>query len=257
LKSHLTRLIYLNKKPVSRKRGSRVGDKKRNMATSKKRGGKTSKKTKAKAKVSKKAKPKAPQKNKTKAIKNVKKAPSKAKAKVKATVIKKAKPKSTVKNKIKTPEKIKEAIVIIPEKKIAKEAAKTARISRGGPTVSETTLDKLYIVNDSNNIITLEVNAGDKGQTSDMTITLDDKIIANEMAGDFNETALGTNKELNGKKLSIVATIADTSRETNQTSLTIHVKGGFRPETFPLSKEVSQEGDSVDYLCLIEFFRPE
>lgn len=254
------------------------------MATSKKGGKKTSGKTKAK--VSKKSRPKAPQKNKTKVAKKAKKTPVKTKVKTKVVkkakpkvaqknkikaakkakkapvkskvkVVKKVKPKAPPKNKIEAPESVKESVVTAPERKIIKEATKPARVSRGDVTVSDTTLDKLYIVNDSNNIVTLEVNAGDKGQTSDMTIKLDDKIIANELAGDFNETALGTNKELNGKKLSIVATIADTSRDTNLTSLTIHVRGGFSSETFPLSKEVEQEGESVDYLCLIEFLRPE
>ena len=220
------------------------GSKKSKPKASQKKVAKKAKKApvKTKVKVVKKAKPKVAQKNKTKAAKKVKKAPVKSKVKV----VKKAKPKASPKNKIEA-----------PERKIIKEATKPARVSRGDVIVSDTTLDKLYIVNDSNNIVTLEVNAGDKGQTSDMTIKLDDKIIANELAGDFNETALGTNKELNGKKLSIVATIADTSRETNLTSLTIHVRGGFSSETFPLSKEVEQEGESVDYLCLIEFFRPE
>jgi len=119
-----------------------------------------------------------------------------------------------------------------------------------------TTLDTLYVVNDSTGNITLEVNAGAEGQTSDMTIKLDDKIIAQNLAGDFPETVIGTNKKLNGQKLTIVATIADTSQETNLTSLTIHLKGGVGHADFPLSKTVDDEGASVDYLCLIEFFDP-
>jgi hypothetical protein len=208
-------------------------------------------KVKPKAKVSKKAKAKVASKNKTKAVKRVKKAPVKAKSKV----VKKAKPKALPKTKIEAPEKIKESVETVPQRKITKEAVKPARISRGGSDFT-VALDRMYIVGAADNIVTLEVNAGDRGQTSDMTIKLDDKVVANEIAGDFNETTLGTNKELTGKKLSIVATIADTSRETNLTSLTIHLKGGFIPETFPLSKEVDQEGQSVDYLCLIEFLRP-
>ena len=213
---------------------------------------KTLTKTKVRAKVVKKAKPKVAQKNKTKAAKKTKKAPVKSKVKV----VKKAKPKAPPKNKIEAPENVKESAVKPPERKIIKEATKPARTSRGKSDFT-VALDRLYIAGDADNIVTLEVNAGDKGQTSDMTIKLDDKVIANEIAGDFNETPLGTNNELIGKKLSIVATIADTSRDTNLTSLTIHLKGGFTPETFPLSKEVDREGQSVDYLCLIEFFEPE
>ena len=119
-----------------------------------------------------------------------------------------------------------------------------------------TTLDTLYIIDSSDNEVTLEVETGGEGQTSDMTIKLNDDIIAENLAGNFGEASLGTNKKLNGKKLSIVATIADTSRVTNFTSLTIHLKGGMIPNEFPLSKTVDTEGASADYLCLIEFFKP-
>jgi hypothetical protein len=121
---------------------------------------------------------------------------------------------------------------------------------------NNTTADRVYIVNDSESDVTLEVKVGDKGQTSDMTIKLDDKVIAEKIAGDFPERSLGTNKELNGKKLSIVATVADTSRETDLTSVTIHLRGGATPNDFPLSKAVGDQGDSEDYLCLVEFFNP-
>jgi len=123
-------------------------------------------------------------------------------------------------------------------------------------TPANTTLDTLYIVNASSNDVTLEVNAGAAGQTSDMTVRLDNDIIVENLAGDFQEKAIGANNQLNGKKLSIVATIADTSGETNLTSLTIHLKGGVTPVVFPLAKTVDNDGESADYLCLIEFFKP-
>ena len=174
----------------------------------------------------------------------------------------------------------------VPVKKAAKKAApakkaiikraapaKTASIAGGGseaprgltrsgglravpPPVDKTTLDTVYSVDASGNNVTLEVNAGAAGQTSDMTIKLDDTVLANAIAGDFPETALGSNSSLNGKKLSIVANIADTSRETNLTTLTIHLKGGREPADFPLAKTVEEENESVDYMCLIEFFNP-
>lgn len=122
--------------------------------------------------------------------------------------------------------------------------------------IEKTTLDTLYLVDASDGMVTLEINIGDKGQTSDMTVMLGDTIIVKELAGDLLKTKLGKNKELNGKKLHIVASIADTSRESNLTSLTIHLKGGLSANDFPLSKTVDEEGESEDYLCLIEFFNP-
>jgi len=151
-----------------------------------------------------------------------------------------------------------------PTKKIKKTQAKITSRKKAGssnilvglPETDNTTLNTLYIIDGSDNDISLEVNAGAEGQTSDMTIKLNNSIVTENLSGDFVETALGTNKSLNGKKLNIVATIADTSRETNFTSLTIHLKGGTGPADFPLSKAVEEEGGSVDYLCIIEFFRP-
>lgn len=114
-------------------------------------------------------------------------------------------------------------------------------------------LDDVYSVDESTNEITLAVIPGDKGQTSDMTIKLDDKVIAEKHAGNFGTTSLGTNQSIIGKKLGIVATIADTSEDTNVTSLKIELRGGMNPEDYNLSKSVSEKGRSIDYICNIEF----
>ncbi len=81
-------------------------------------------------------------------------------------------------------------------------------------------------------------------------------MITENHPGNLEKTILGLNKNLNGKRLTIVATIADTSRETNTTSLLIDIRGGFMSASFPLAKVVEKEGQSADYLCLIEFFKP-
>jgi hypothetical protein len=119
----------------------------------------------------------------------------------------------------------------------------------------KTTLDTVYLVNDSDHQVTLEINIGAAGQTSNMTILLNEELLAENISGDFPETEIGSNAGLNGKKLSIVANVADTSKETNLTSLTIHLTAGEASVDFPLFKTV-EENDSADYLCLIEFFNP-
>ncbi len=134
-------------------------------------------------------------------------------------------------------------------------ALRTRGIDTGGAGES-TTLDTLYIVDGSDNAVSLEIKAGAEEQTSDMTIRLDNTVVAENHAGDLPATALGTNKSINGKKLRIVATITDTSRKTNFTSLSIRLTGGISAISFDLSKTVDDEGASADYLCLIEFFRP-
>lgn len=135
-------------------------------------------------------------------------------------------------------------------------ASKTLTRSVNAEEAENTTLDRIYIIDDSANNVTLAIKVGDKGQTSDMTIKLDENIIAENHTGDLAETILGNNKQLNGKKLTVVATIADTSRETNLTSLKIQLKGGMDPAEYNLLKNVADEGASVDYLCIIQFYKP-
>jgi hypothetical protein len=200
---------------------------------------------KAVKKTIKKAAPKKIKKAMKKAI--PKKAPS--------PPVKKAGPQKAAEKVVKKP--VTAMAPLIQMAKPAPAKPVTRGLLRGeAPPAEKTTLDTLYIVNETDNPVTLEVNAGAQGQTSDMTITLDDATIVKNLAGDFTQKPLGTNKQLNGKKLSIAATIADTSRQTNLTSLTIRLKGGNSASDFPLSKTVDEEGDSEDYLCIIEFFNP-
>lgn len=160
-------------------------------------------------------------------------------------------PKKQVKKAVK--KVVKKTLKKAPVKKAAKVRSAT---TRSLATVELTALDTLYILDGSDDVVTLEVNAGAAGQASDMSIELDGSSIADKLAGDFPETALGTNRELNRKRLRIVATIADLSRETNVTSLTVRLKGGPADTDFLLAKEVESEGASVDYICLIRFLQP-
>lgn len=134
-------------------------------------------------------------------------------------------------------------------------ALRTRGIDTGGAGES-TTLDTLYIVDGSDNAVSLEIKVGAEEQTSDMTIRIDNTVVVENHAGDLPVTALGTNNSVNGKKLRIVATITDTSRKTNFTSLSLRLTGGMSTDSFSLSKTVDEEGASADYLCLIEFFKP-
>lgn len=123
-------------------------------------------------------------------------------------------------------------------------------------TKKKTALDTLYFVNGSNKNITLEAITGDVGQTSRMSIDLEGKEIVKNHNGSFPETVLGSNKELLGQTLTIVCTIADTSRNTNFTELRLRLKGGIIFQEYPLFAEVENEGDSVKYICIITFFKP-
>ena len=106
--------------------------------------------------------------------------------------------------------------------------------------LESTTLDTLYILSDANRDITLEIKVGDVGQASDMTVKIDNDVIVEGLAGDFERRVIGTNDNLNGRRLNIVAAVADMSQQTNFTSLTIKIGGGVAPVEFPLSKNVAR-----------------
>jgi hypothetical protein len=119
-----------------------------------------------------------------------------------------------------------------------------------------TTLDTVYIVNSSNRKVSLELLVGEEGQTSLTNIKLNNVPVIKDLQGNFEKAEIGKNADLHSKVLRITTTIADTSKTTNLTSLTIKLSGGFLPRTYPLIKLVDAEGESVDYICNIEFFNP-
>ncbi len=121
---------------------------------------------------------------------------------------------------------------------------------------TKTTLDTLYLVNSGNRKISLEIVVGDEGQTSLTNVKLETTSIAFEHRGNLEKTEIGKNLDLNGKTLRIIATVADTSKKSNLTSINIKISGGFLARSYPLYKLVDTEGDSADYVCNIEFYNP-
>ncbi|HEY1195181.1 hypothetical protein [Flavobacterium sp.] len=118
---------------------------------------------------------------------------------------------------------------------------------------TKTTLDTLYLITDSNKMVTIEINVGDEGQTSALNISLEKKEVVSNHSGNLSKTAIGENKSLHKKNLRIQATIADTSKKTNVTSLNLKISGGVKIKSYPLYKKLDNEGDSADYYCNIEF----
>lgn len=123
-------------------------------------------------------------------------------------------------------------------------------------TKKRTALDTLYFVNGTKRNITLEVITGSVGQTSKMSIELEDEVIVKNHPGILPLTVIGTNANLEDKVLTIVCTIADTSRDTNLTEMRIRLNGGIMFMEFPLFATVEEEGDSANYTCFITFFKP-
>ncbi|GAB2949298.1 hypothetical protein GCM10027048_12940 [Hymenobacter coalescens] len=118
-------------------------------------------------------------------------------------------------------------------------------------------LDTLYLVNDTDQVLALELITGGLNQTSTINVEiLNTQVIARGIQGALPQTNIGTNKELSGKILSIACIIADTSRDTNYTELRIRLNGGMMFMEYPLFATVDAEGDMVNYVCIIRFFKP-
>lgn len=121
---------------------------------------------------------------------------------------------------------------------------------------AKTTLDTLYLVNSSNRKVNLDITVGDEGQTSLLTVRLNKDILTEEHKGNLTKLAIGNNSVLNNKVLKIVVTVTDTSKKTDLTFVNIKLSGGVLTRSYPLYKTVEKEGDSVDYYCHIEFYKP-
>ncbi len=116
-------------------------------------------------------------------------------------------------------------------------------------------LNTIYVLKDTNNSVTLEINIGIPGQTSMTSILIDGDGSGDEINGNFPETIIGTSDTLDGKILFITSTVTDTSRDSNFTELIIRLKGGRNAKRFPLSKTVNEEGQSVPYIAVIKFIK--
>lgn len=119
-----------------------------------------------------------------------------------------------------------------------------------------TALDTLYFVNESNKKVSLEIITGGLGQTSTFDVEIEGILDIKNAHGNIPQTVISDNKTLNGKILIISCTITDTSRDTNYTELRIRLNGGIMFLEYPLFANVENEGDTVDYRCVIRFFNP-
>ncbi|HEX4875687.1 MAG TPA: hypothetical protein VFV31_03390 [Chitinophagaceae bacterium] len=117
---------------------------------------------------------------------------------------------------------------------------------------STTTVNTAYFLNGTQNPVTLKIFIGDKGQSGDSVISLDNVIIGKNLKGDI-EMMVGTNQELAGKVLDITTTVLDLSRETNKTEVTVSLTGGIAEREYFLNEEVKNEGDLVPYSMIFRF----
>lgn len=118
----------------------------------------------------------------------------------------------------------------------------------------QTSLNTVYLVN-GNSELTLEIIIGAIGQTAKTVASIGKKIIVDDHSGSLNEMSIGKASELDGKVLYVNTIVSDTSRETNITEVILRLRGGVAFREYVLNKEVTEEGDSQPYDCIIEFIK--
>lgn len=121
--------------------------------------------------------------------------------------------------------------------------------------VGNASLDTVYLVDDSDKNVILEVVIAAAGQTAISSVTLDSLTIYKNYPGTYSERPLGSNKFLHGKTLKIVADIPDTGGETNIIEMNLRLRGGLGLRQYALTKKFGEEGGSLPHIALIEFFK--
>ncbi|WKL47509.1 hypothetical protein Q1W71_21440 [Flavobacterium pectinovorum] len=120
----------------------------------------------------------------------------------------------------------------------------------------KTILHNYYFVNSKNTPVTLEVITGSVGQTSAIDAKIEGVLNIENANGGISETTIGENKSLQGRTLIISCTITDTSRDTNYTELRVRLRGGVNFAENQLFFTVENEGESVNYQCIIHLVKP-
>lgn len=140
------------------------------------------------------------------------------------------------------------------KKKTAKAVKKKPAKAAKKKAAEHTALDTVYILDNSNNAVTLELILGAPGQTGLSHIMLDNVHLVTGHEGSVPEFAVGTSKKLNGQTLYITTIITDTSKDTNYCETIIRLRGGKRFNEYVLNKTVPEEGDTAVFTSVIEFF---
>jgi hypothetical protein len=113
------------------------------------------------------------------------------------------------------------------------------------------TITDFYDLNDSTEKVSLEVNIG-YGQPASSRVFIDFDPAGGQKLNDFL-VELGSNQTLKNKKLIINTTVWDLQDATDQTSVTIKLRGGKQPYQRTATCSVSDQGGVAIYITTIYF----
>lgn len=113
------------------------------------------------------------------------------------------------------------------------------------------TITDFYELTDSNERVELELKIG-YGQPAASRVFVDYAPVGGQKLNDFL-VDLGTNQFLKNKKLVINTTVWDLQSATDQTSITVRLKGGKMDYERTASCSVSEQGGVAIYITTIYF----
>ena len=133
--------------------------------------------------------------------------------------------------------------------------AKSIRLLAGDQE-EETSLFTTNEVDSSDNIISLNAIIGGPKQAGLTEAWIGGRRIFKDKKGSFKNEPIDTNKNLDGKTLSVFTVVTDSIEEDeNYTEVHYDLTGGVGEVHTTLSKKVSQQGDSVYYKFEVFFFK--
>lgn len=100
--------------------------------------------------------------------------------------------------------------------------------------------------------VNLEVNIRGMGITATTQIGIPKYYESETYEGNIPETEIGSNKALIGKSLKILCAVTNTSKETAETKMEVHLNGGPEPGKWVLEAEL-EKGDTHNFIMIINF----
>ena len=122
-------------------------------------------------------------------------------------------------------------------------------------STAKTSLTDIYMVDNSEKEIKINLNIGAAMQKGLSRIKLGRTVLLDQHEGSVKNLSLGSNAGVKGKFLNIKTVVIDIAGLPNETFLELEITGGVNGKfSSSLSKTVLNDGDSVFYEIEIFFF---
>ena len=113
------------------------------------------------------------------------------------------------------------------------------------------TLDTYYEMKKDGSDIFLDLLFLSEGQSPDFTLKINGDPVQTHCKTSLTDQLLGKDIDLNGKLIKISGNIVDTSKDSNDISVRLSIKGGISTFTKDYKVTVEDDGETVDIIFII------